>query len=129
MNISHIALAAALLLPATAQAAEAVAAEPTAAEARAFVASAESQLSAYGDKAQRVFWVNSTHITDDTDAMAADAGAEGTLLQVKLAKDAARFNSVTGLDADTARKLFLLRQAIVLPAPDTPGADCMPTDD
>lgn len=118
MTIKAIALASALtLLPAAAQAAE-----PTAAEAKAFVANAEAQLSAYSDKAQRVFWVNSTHITDDTDAMAADAGAEGTLLQVKLAKEAAKFNTVTGLDADTARKLFLLRQAIVLPAPDAPGA-------
>lgn len=117
MKISHLALAAALLLPAAAHAAE-----PTVAEARAFVADAEAQLSAYSDRAQRVFWVNATNITDDTDAMAADAGAEGTLLQVKLAKAAARFNNVTGLDADTSRKLFLLRQAIVLPAPDTPGA-------
>ncbi|OSZ72064.1 peptidyl-dipeptidase [Sphingomonas sp. IBVSS1] len=117
MKSSYLALAAALLLPTAAQAAE-----PDVAEAKAFVASAEAQLSAYADRAQRVAWVNATHITDDTDAMAAEAGAEGTLLQVKLAKEAARFNSVTGLDADTARKLFLLRQAIVLPAPDTPGA-------
>lgn len=118
MTIKSLALASALaLLPAAAQAAE-----PTAADAKAFVADAEAQLSAYSDKAQRVFWVNATHITDDTDAMAADAGAEGTLLQVKLAKEAAKFNTVTGLDADTARKLFLLRQAIVLPAPDAPGA-------
>jgi peptidyl-dipeptidase A len=117
MKVSHLALAAALLLPTAAQAAE-----PDVAEAKAFVASAEAQLSAYADRAQRVAWVNATFITDDTDAMAAEAGAEGTLLQVKLAKEAARFNSVTGLDADTARKLFLLRQAIVLPAPDTPGA-------
>ncbi|MEI6484683.1 MAG: M2 family metallopeptidase [Sphingomonadales bacterium] len=118
MTIKAIALASALvLLPAAARAAE-----PSAADAKAFVASAEAQLSAYSDKAQRVAWVNATYITDDTDAMAADAGAEGTLLQVKLAKEAAKFNSVTGLDADTARKLFLLRQAIVLPAPDAPGA-------
>jgi peptidyl-dipeptidase A len=117
MKISHIALAGALLASTAANADE-----PTVAEAKAFVASAESQLSAYSDRAQRVFWVNATHITDDTDAMAAEAGAEGTLLQVKLAKEAARFNNVAGLDADTARKLFLLRQAIVLPAPDAPGA-------
>ena len=99
MKISHIALAAALMLPAAAQAAE-----PTAAEAKAFAADAEAQLSAFSDRAQRVFWVNATYITDDTDAMAAEAGAEGTLLQVKLAKQAARFNNVAGLDADTSRK-------------------------
>jgi len=117
MKTSLMALAAALLIAPAAQAAE-----PTVEEAKAFVADAEKQLSAYSDRAQRVFWVNSTHITDDTDAMAADAGAEGTLLQVKLAKAAARFNDVAGLDADTARKLFLLRQAIVLPAPGAAGA-------
>ncbi len=55
MNISHIALAAALLLPATAHAAEPAPAQPTVAEAKAFVADAEAQLSAYSDKAQRVF--------------------------------------------------------------------------
>ena len=117
MKISHVALAAALLVPGMARAAE-----PSVAEAKSFVAGAESQLSTMADKAQRVGWVNATHITDDTDAMAAEVGAEATQLQVTLAKEAARFNSVTGLDADTARKLFLLRQAIVLPAPDTPGA-------
>ena len=117
MKISHLALAAALMLPAAAQAAE-----PSVAEAKAFVTDAEAQLSAYSDRAQRVAWVNATYLTDDTDAMAAEAGAEGTLLQVKLAKAAARFNAVAGLDADTTRKLFLLRQAIVLPAPDTAGA-------
>jgi peptidyl-dipeptidase A len=116
MNASHLALAAALLLSTTAQAAE-----PTPAEAKAFATNAEAQLSALSDRVQRVFWVNATYITDDTDALAAAAGAESTLLQVKLAKEAARFNNVGGLDADTARKLFLLRQAIVLPAPDTPG--------
>ena len=117
MKIAYTTLAAALLLPTAAQAAE-----PTVADAKAFVAGAEAQLSAYADKAQRVAWVNSTYITDDTDAMAADAGAEGTLLQVKLAKAAAQFNTVSGLDADTIRNLFLLRQSIVLPAPDTAGA-------
>ncbi len=122
MRISHLALATALWLPVAAQAAETATAAPTAAEAKAFAADAEAQLSAWSDRAQRSFWVNATHITDDTDAMAAEAGAEGTMLQVKLAKQAARFNAVAGLDADTARKLFLLRQAIVLPAPDAPGA-------
>ncbi len=122
MRISHLALATALLLPVAAQAAETASAAPTAAEAKAFTADAEARLSAWSDRAQRSFWVNATHITDDTDAMAAEAAAEGTMLQVKLAKDAARFNAMSGLDADTARKLFLLRQAIVLPAPDAPGA-------
>ncbi|WP_310498596.1 M2 family metallopeptidase [Sandarakinorhabdus sp.] len=119
MQTSTLSITAALLLAPAGASAQAA---PTADEAKAFVAGAEKQMSAYSDRVQRVFWVNATYLTDDTDQMSADAGAEGTLLQVRLAKEAARFNSVTGLDADTSRKLFLLRQAIVLPAPDTQGA-------
>jgi peptidyl-dipeptidase A len=115
-----IALLALAALPVAAGAAPIV--TPSAADADAFVASAENQLSAFSDHAARVQWVNSTYITDDTDALAARAGAEGTLLTVKLAKDAARFNAVPGLSFDTRRKLDVLKQGIVLPAPDTPGA-------
>ena len=113
--VSALALAAALLLASAANAA-------TVAEADAFVASAEQQLSTYSDYAARVQWVNATYITDDTDALAARAGAEGTLLSVKLAKEAAKFNATAGLSPDTRRKLDFLKQGIVLPAPDASGA-------
>ena len=113
--VSTLALAAALLLAPAANAA-------TRAEAEAFVAGAEQQLSTYSDYASRVSWVNATYITDDTDALAAKAGAEGTLLTVRLAKEAAKFNTTPGLGYDTRRKLDFLKQGIVLPAPDTPGA-------
>jgi peptidyl-dipeptidase A len=103
-------------------AAPTLAADSGATAAAAFVADAESQLSAYSDYAQRVAWVNSTHITDDTDFLNARAGAEGTLLTVKLAKQAAQFNATPGLSFDVRRKLDFLKQGIVLPAPDTPGA-------
>jgi peptidyl-dipeptidase A len=103
-------------------AAPTLAADSSATAAAAFVADAESQLSAYSDYAQRVAWVNSTHITDDTDFLNARAGAEGTLLTVKLAKQAAQFNATPGLSFDVRRKLDFLKQGIVLPAPDTPGA-------
>ncbi len=70
----------------------------------------------------QVAWVNNTYITDDTDALNARVGAEGTEMGVRFAKGAARFNGVTGLSADTRRKLDLLRNGLVLPAPSTPGA-------
>ena len=121
--VSALALAAALMFAPTAvQAAPAATTPATAAEAVAFVSGAEQQLSTFSDYAQRVAWVNATYITDDTDALAARAGAEGTVLTVRLAKEAARFNAVPGLDFDTRRKLDFLKQGIVLPAPDTPGA-------
>ena len=120
--VSALALGVALLVAAPAIPAAPAASAPTAAEADAFVKDASAQLSKYSDYAQRVAWVNSTYITDDTDWLSAKVGAEGTELAVKLAKAAARFNNVPGLSYDTRRQLDILKQALVLPAPDTPGA-------
>ena len=95
---------------------------PTAAEARAFVEETEKKLYDFSVDASRTDWINSTYITDDTDALAAKAGAEGTTMSVQAAIEAARFNDVKGLDAVTRRKLDKLRGGIVLPAPTTEGA-------
>tara|TARA_R110000850_G_scaffold3738_5_gene17390 strand:- start:1484 stop:3322 length:1839 start_codon:yes stop_codon:yes gene_type:complete len=97
-------------------------APPTAADAKAFVEETEKKLYDYSVDAARTYWINSTYITDDTDALAAKAGAEGTTMSVQAAIDAARFNDVAGLDAVTRRKLDKLRGGIVLPAPTTEGA-------
>ena len=121
-GISIVALALALSAsPVVAQPA-ATSTAPTAADADAFIASAEKQLADYSLDAQRIAWVNATYITDDTDALAAKSGAEGTELTVKLALDAAKFKGVSGLSPDTARKLDLLRVGVTLPAPTKPGA-------
>ncbi|OYY72368.1 M2 family metallopeptidase [Sphingomonas sp. 28-63-12] len=100
----------------------AVKSPPTAADADAFVAAAEKQLADFSIDANRTQWVNATYITDDTDALAAKSGAEGTELAVKLALEAARFQKVAGLSPDTVRKLDLLRGTITLPAPTKPGS-------
>jgi peptidyl-dipeptidase A len=105
----------------------AAAAEParpaaTVEEARAFVARAEKELGEFSVINGRAQWVNNTHITDDTDAIAAYFGTIGTEMSVRYAGEAARFNAVPGLDFDTRRKLDLLRGGLVLPAPVTPGA-------
>ncbi|WOK37020.1 M2 family metallopeptidase [Sphingomonas sp. C3-2] len=94
----------------------------TAADADAFIAAAEKELFDYAVDASRVAWVNATYITDDTDALAAKSGAEGTEKSVRLALEAAKFQKVPGLSADTVRKLDILRGGIVLPAPTTAGA-------
>jgi peptidyl-dipeptidase A len=98
------------------------AAAPTAAEADAFVARAEKEGFAFSEYGQRVAWVNSTYINDDTDWLASKVGAEGTELAVRYAKEAARFDNLHGLSFDTRRKLNILKQGIVLPAPSTEGA-------
>ncbi len=122
--ISLAALAAALFaVPASAQtAAPASASAPTAAQADAFVADAEKQLDALSVPVARAAWVNATYITDDTDALAAASGAQYTELQVKLATEAAKYRKLSGLSTDTARKLDLLLNGIVLPAPSRTGA-------
>ncbi len=94
----------------------------TAAEATAFIAQAEKELAAHSILSSRANWINSTYITDDTDALAADFGARGTEMSVRLAKGAAKFDGVNGLSFDVRRKLDFLKQGIVLPAPEKPGA-------
>ena len=116
------ALALAMLLASSPSLAQAPAAAPTAAEADAFVAATEKEYLDFLTFYSQVSWVNATHLTDDTDAIAARVGAQDTELQVGYAKGAARFDGVQGLSVDTARKLGRLKQRIVAPAPDTPGA-------
>lgn len=94
---------------------------PTAAEATAFVADAEKQLAEASEYAGRVAWVRATNITYDTMWLEAKANAEYTELSVKLANEAARFNDVD-VPFDVRRKLNILTQGIVLPAPNKPGA-------
>jgi peptidyl-dipeptidase A len=121
--ISSLALAVAMLAaPAHAQSQTAKTAAPTAAEAKAFVAEAEAKLLAQSSRAQKVYWINSTYITEDTDALAAEQGAEDTELAVGYALGAAKFDKVADLDAETRRKLLMLRTGLVLPAPTRVGA-------
>lgn len=95
---------------------------PSAAEADAFVARAEEELALINVASNRAEWVNETYITVDTQAIAAEIGARQTELLVRFAKEAARFDGVTGLSYDTRRKLDRLKQNITLPAPGRPGA-------
>jgi peptidyl-dipeptidase A len=110
------------LVAADAAADPAVAAVPTAAEADAFVARAEKELDELSLYVNKAGWVNATYITEDTDWLAAKAGAELTEAQVRLATEAARFDAVQGLSFDTRRKLDILKQSIVAPAENVPGA-------
>lgn len=94
----------------------------TAEGAAKFVADAEKDLFDFSLDNNRVNWLNYTYINDDSDALAAKSNGEGTEKQVKYAVEAAKFAGVKGLDADVSRKLGILRQGIVLPAPSTAGA-------
>jgi len=96
-------------------------AAPTPAEAVAFVAKAEADLAKESVYDNHAAWVQATFITDDTDWLVAKANAESTDMSVRYAKEAARFDHVK-VDDVTRRKLYLLKQALVLPASSKPGA-------
>ncbi|MFA6122990.1 MAG: M2 family metallopeptidase [Sphingomonas sp.] len=117
-----LSMAAAPAFASPAPAPAATAAAPTTADADAFVARAEKELADFSTPAQQAAWINATYITDDTDAIAAKFGAEGTELQVRYALEAAKYAKVPGLSFDTSRKIDLLRSGLTLPAPTTPGA-------
>lgn len=85
--------------------------------AQAFVHSAEAQLEELGQRAERIAWINSNFITSDTEQLSALATEAYTALQVSLATQSAAFNELEGLDADTRRKLEIIRSGIVIPAP------------
>ena len=87
-----------------------------------WVAMVEKEMFDYSVRASKVYWVNATYITHDTDTMAAEVGAEGTEMAVDFALEAAKYAEVDGLDPEVARKLDMLRNGIVLPAPTTDGA-------
>ena len=88
----------------------------TAAEAKAFTDQAEKELLVLANAFSRADWVKSTHITDDTEAIAAEANQRYTDAAVSAAKKAATFDGVKAAP-EVARKLTLLKVALVTPAP------------
>jgi peptidyl-dipeptidase A len=89
----------------------------TANNAIEFVTDSEQQLARLGQEAERMEWVYSNFITDDTEQLAAAAKQKFTARQVELAVEAAKFNDTGGIDDDTRRKLNMLRSGITIPAP------------
>jgi peptidyl-dipeptidase A len=92
---------------------------PTAAEAQEFMTKAEAQLSDLSVKVNRASWVQENFITDDTQAMAADAIDEVTAVTTQLVEQAKRFDGLK-LSPDLARKFMLLKLSLTAPAPKDP---------
>ena len=67
---------------------------PTVAEAHAFITKAEKQLFDLNNKAARASWVQENFITDDTEAISADAQQEVLAVTTELAMKATRFNGL-----------------------------------
>ncbi|HTD43303.1 MAG TPA: M2 family metallopeptidase [Bryobacteraceae bacterium] len=96
------------------------AAVPTVQEAKKFLDDAEKKLFALGYEAGQASWIQSTYITDDTEAIAAKANERAIAESVRLAKAATRFDHLK-LPADMARKMMLLKVGLTLAAPADPA--------
>jgi peptidyl-dipeptidase A len=126
MKSLFVSVAAVALIGASAAAAPAAPkvapkAAPTPAEAKAFVAKAEKELADLSVYAAHAEWTYETYINEDTSFLTAKANAEQTEVSTRYALQAARFDHVK-VDDVTRRKLMLLKNSLVLPSPDRPGA-------
>lgn len=90
--------------------------QPTTEQAIKFINEAEASLAQLSLEQGRAEWIYSNFITHDTAALAAAVAEKVTAAQVKYATEAARYKDVP-LDDTNARKLNILRSALVLPAP------------
>ncbi len=94
---------------------------PTPQEAQALISQAELDLDSASEYLNRAAWVQSTYITDDTDWLYARAFSHFTNMAVRYVTEANRFDHVV-VDAGTRRKLDLLKQLLVVPAPSNAAA-------
>lgn len=92
----------------------------TAEDARAFIDSAQTQLTRLSIDAERAAWVQATFITYDTEILAARAYEAYLNAAVRYAQDAARFDDVA-VPEDVRRQLDLLRRLMTMPAPSDPA--------
>jgi peptidyl-dipeptidase A len=89
-------------------------------EAEKFIADAEKRLLDLNIKASRADWVKSTFVTDDTEALSAEANENLIAATSELAEQSRRYESLD-LSADEKRKLKLLKLSLTLPAPKDPA--------
>jgi peptidyl-dipeptidase A len=88
-------------------------------DAEKFLADAEKRLLDLNIKSGRAEWVKSTFITDDTEALAADANETLIAATTELAEQSRRYENADLSPADK-RKLKLLKLSLTLPAPKNP---------
>ena len=94
--------------------------KPTVAEAEQFMKQAEAKLSDLTIKTARAGWVQENFITEDTQAIAADAEDEITAATTELVDQAKRFDGLQ-MPPDLARKFLLLKLGLTAPAPHDPA--------
>jgi peptidyl-dipeptidase A len=89
-------------------------------EAEKFLADAEARLLELNIRAGRAQWVAANFITEDTQAISAEATEAAIAASVEIAKAAAKFDGLA-LSPEAARKMLILKTGLVLPAPSDPA--------
>jgi len=84
--------------------------------ARGFVADAEERLGRSNVVSERAAWIMNNFITEDTEALDADASQERRELERRLAVESGRFDRVV-VPAELRRKLDLLKRSLILAPP------------
>lgn len=97
----------------------AFAATPTVDDARRFLDQAEKNLLTMSTDASHADWVRANFITYDTEILSADADQKVIDEQVRLAKEATRFDHLK-LPPEMARKMMLLKLGLTLATPSDP---------
>jgi peptidyl-dipeptidase A len=93
---------------------------PTAQDADAFIASVNDTLRRKTPLYTAANWLQSTYITDDSQAIAAKFNEEALADQARWVQEAKKYQGVEGLKPDTARALALLKN-VAAPAPSDPA--------
>ncbi|WP_448211114.1 M2 family metallopeptidase [Colwellia sp. MEBiC06753] len=88
----------------------------TAQDAEQFLADTAKEIKALNIEGARAEWIYQNFITDDTAVLSADAGQRSTEAGVRFAMAAAKFDNVE-VTPEQRRKLNILKQALVIPAP------------
>ena len=94
--------------------------KPTIAEAEQFMKQAEARLNELSVKGNQATWVQSNFITEDTEALAADAIDDATAATTELVEQSKRFDGLK-MSPELTRKFMLLRLLLTAPAPKDPS--------
>ena|SRR5215813_8184745 len=108
-----------MTLPSSISTAQNSSVQPSATEAEQFINDAEKKLFDLNVKYSRADWVKSTYITEDTEALSAEANEAVIAATTEYAEASRRYDSVS-VSADVARKMKLLKLSLTLPAPKDP---------
>ena len=93
---------------------------PPSSSAADFMKTAEQRLNDVGVKASRASWVQETYITDDTEALSADANNDVLATVNELVRESQPFQTQK-LGPELDRKFWLLKLSLSAPAPNDPA--------